>query len=153
MKIFRAIPEKLIVSGSLYDGAGISELRINEKSVNIQKEKEVFFTHKIIADKDSINLTALDRLGNQTTAQFTPFANRSTHLQSRITLASADSDITPFVLSLFGGSEDKTPPTIKLKGWTDSQTVYLEKIYLEGEISDENKIISLTINQKCCFKT
>jgi len=141
--------ENLIISGSLYDGAGISELKINGKSVNIQKEKEVFFTHKLIADKDNINLTAFDLLGNQTAAQFTPHPQHDLTSASGIILASADSDI---MLSLFGGDKDKNPPTIKLKGWTDSQTVYLEKIYIEGEISDENKIISLTINQKSVLR-
>ena len=36
---------------------------------------------------------------------------------------------------------------IRLRGWTDTQTVFLEKAYIEGDIRDENKIESLTINQ------
>jgi TolB-like protein len=50
------------------------------------------------------------------------------------------------VARLFG-SKDNRPPVIRLRGWTDIQTVFLEKVYIEGEVRDENKIESLTIDQ------
>jgi len=45
------------------------------------------------------------------------------------------------------GPKDKKPPHIRLKGWTDTQTVYLEKVYIEGQINDESKIESLEVNR------
>ena len=45
------------------------------------------------------------------------------------------------------GPKDRTPPNIRLKDWTDTQTVYLEKIYIEGHINDESKIEALEINR------
>ena len=45
------------------------------------------------------------------------------------------------------GSKDNRPPVIRLRGWTDTQTVFLEKVYIEGDVRDESKIESLTVNQ------
>ncbi len=47
--------------------------------------------------------------------------------------------------SLFGG-KDHQPPEIELKDWQDEQTVYLEKIYLDGVVSDPGAVVQLTIN-------
>lgn len=51
------------------------------------------------------------------------------------------------VAGLFGPS-DNSSPDISLKGWTDTQTVYLAKVYIEGQITDDGGIESATINQK-----
>ena len=53
--------------------------------------------------------------------------------------------------SLFG-NKDTVPPDINLKGWTDSQTVYMDKIYLEGEIIDDTQIAGLEINHKSVLR-
>jgi len=44
------------------------------------------------------------------------------------------------------GQGDKKPPDIKLKGWTESQTVFMEKAYIEGQITDESRIVDLAVN-------
>lgn len=44
----------------------------------------------------------------------------------------------------------RNPPRISLKGWadSDSETVYMDKVYLDGHAADEGTIVSLTLNQK-----
>jgi TolB-like protein len=61
-------------------------------------------------------------------------------------LAYADTGSQALLIAGLFGSRDNNPPTIRLKGWTDTQTVFLEKIYLEGRVSDEDRIEKLTIN-------
>lgn len=158
----------ITISGSIYDEAGVSELRINGRSIPVQEEKEFFFSERFIADKNDFELVTKDRLGNQTSADIPIFNQQSTinnqqseqskicnpHSQNlsffqstiRLLLACADSDFTGYLVAGLFGPRDTRPPRIKLKGWTDTQTVFLEKIYLEGQVSDESKIKSLTIN-------
>jgi len=71
---------------------------------------------------------------------------RTGAIRNPLLLACADVVVNEGLMAGLFGSSDTRPPTIVLKGWTDSQTVYLEKVYLEGQVSDESKIDSLTIN-------
>jgi len=64
-----------------------------------------------------------------------------------IRLALAGSGESPLVLAASATGKDTRPPEIKLKGWTESQTVFLDKIYIEGQVVDEGTIESLTINK------
>ncbi|MBI5055713.1 MAG: hypothetical protein HZB61_03750 [Nitrospirae bacterium] len=43
-------------------------------------------------------------------------------------------------------SDDSRPPAIELQGLSDSRTVYTEKIYIAGQVIDDNTIKSLTLN-------
>jgi hypothetical protein len=47
--------------------------------------------------------------------------------------------------SLLGG-HDRQPPEIELKDWQDEQTVYMEKIYLDGVVSDPDAVVQVTIS-------
>jgi TolB-like protein len=61
-------------------------------------------------------------------------------------LACAEQDISRYFIASLFGSKDELPPSISLEGWTDSQTVFLEKVYIEGQVIDKNQIESLSIN-------
>lgn len=50
------------------------------------------------------------------------------------------------------GPKDTQPPEIILRDWSESQVVFLPKIYLEGEVRDDRMIESLTINQKSILR-
>jgi hypothetical protein len=50
------------------------------------------------------------------------------------------------------GSQDTRAPEIILRGWTDKQTVYLEKVYLEGQVKGESPVVGLEINSKPILK-
>ncbi len=141
------------ISGSAYDDAGVSELSINGQSTDIRQETEIFFTESIMTDKSELELSAKDRLGNRTTAKIPlnssvvrDLSQLSTDMPGSVMLASAASDTDSFFLSTIFGPKDKIAPDINLKGWTDTQTVFLKKIYLEGKVSDESKIVSLGVN-------
>lgn len=136
---------EVTVLGSIYDDAGVSELRINGRSIPVQESQEFFFSEQFIADKNDFELVTRDRLGNQTST-IIPIFNSQSMASAPVLLASADSDFTSYLVAGLFGPEDTRPPTINLKGWTDTQTVFLEKIYLEGQISDDTNIVSLAVN-------
>ncbi|RLB92041.1 MAG: hypothetical protein DRH26_07085, partial [Deltaproteobacteria bacterium] len=133
------------ILGSIYDEAGVSELNINGRSIPVQESKEFFFSERFLADKNDFKLKTRDRLGNQTST-IIPLSNTQSTTSNPILIASADSDFTDYLVAGIFGTKDTTPPLIKLKGWTDTQTVFLEKIYLEGQISDEGNVVSLEAN-------
>jgi hypothetical protein len=135
---------KITISGSAYDAAGVSDLRINGQPVLTQKGTEVLFTARLNKDADTLELVASDRLGNRTSARM-PFFNPQSRLP--VLLACADSNLKGHFLAGLFGPEDKGPPVIRLKGWTDKQTVFLKKVYIEGRVSGASTIERLTINQ------
>ena len=136
---------RVTIKGSVYDESNVFSLTINGRSIAIKKGVEAFFTELIPTDRDSLELEARDRLGNQTSALI-PLTPR-TASKAPIMLAYADTGSQAVLIAGLFGLRDTNPPTIRLKGWTDTQTVFLEKIYLEGRVSDENKIEKLTINE------
>jgi TolB-like protein len=74
-------------------------------------------------------------------------ASLESEIRNPILIAYADMVACDGLIAGLFGSSDTHPPTILLKGWTDSQTVYLEKVYIEGQVGDEGTIESLIINQ------
>jgi TolB-like protein len=42
--------------------------------------------------------------------------------------------------------QDRVPPDIELKDWTEEQSVYLEETYLEGNANDNNRVDALVVN-------
>ena len=65
-------------------------------------------------------------------------------------------DVAPtpyaFLESVTGKITDNTPPVISIKNLADVQTVYDDVIFLEGKVSDEDEIQSLTINGESILK-
>lgn len=139
------LPRKVRITGFVYDEAGVSDLSINGQPISIQKDVEVQFTATLTINTDNLELVARDRLGNQTSAQL-PLTTASVS-DIPVMLACADSNIEGYLLAGLFGPRDTNPPRISLKGWTDTQTVFLETVYIEGQVSDESKIERLTINQ------
>jgi hypothetical protein len=197
-----AAGSEVIISGFLYDEAKVSDLVINKLKIPIREGIEVHFSKRLAAGTGELELAALDRLGNQTSARIPmprlkslsttapamlsrlpclspPQADDGGRTQSQIrnpksqipiprsAFRGAKSEIqnpkseirSPILLayanftaggglalSLFG-SGDARPPSILLKGWGNSQAVYLDRVYIEGQAIDESKIESLTINR------
>ena len=133
------------ISGLIYDEAGVSELKINGQPILTQKEKKVPFTARLPVDHaDKLELSASDQLGNRTSACI-PFSNRQSRLP--VLLACRELDAQSCRLAGFFGSSDTNPPAIRLRGWTDRQTVFLNRAYIEGRVNSESAIQRLTINQ------
>jgi TolB-like protein len=90
-------------------------------------------------------IVARDALGNETLASI-PISPGLIMGRGPLLLAnSVDANLSHLVAGIFG-TKDERPPDIRIEGWADRQTVYLEKIYLEGQAADESKIVELTIN-------
>jgi TolB-like protein len=148
-----AAEKKIVLSGFLYDEAGVSEVLINNMEIPIRPGVEVPFSKRLTVDTSVLELVARDRLGNQTSASIpllspkSPFPNPKSEIRNPLLLACADLDACNGLIAGLFGPSDTRPPILQLKGWTDTQTVYVKKIYLEGQVSDESTIESLSINQ------
>ena len=134
-----------IIIGSVYDEAGIDAVSLNGQSMAVEKSAEVRFSKRIMVSDKHLKLVAQDRLGN-TTSALIPLTNTSAHQTSKL-VAQVGANHEAFVMAGLFGPKDAQPPGISLKGWTEKQTVYLEKIYIEGQVVDESMIKSVTINQ------
>lgn len=155
----KGIRSQVIISGSVYDDTGVSELLINGHATRDRGRKEIFFDTTLKADTDELHLIAKDRLGNQIDARIslrdqgigfgTPAQPTAAdvHMRPRPMLAAMTSDADMFLLASLFGPKDSDAPAIRLREWTETQTVFLEKIYLEGEIRDETRVVSLSVNQ------
>jgi len=136
---------EVVLSGFVHDEAGVIGLFVNEQEVAIRGATEAHFSTKVLLRGEAFNLVALDRLGNRTSGRISLFPVSSAH--ASILLAGLGSQVKSDFFMGFLGPGDTRPPDIQLHGWTDTQTVFLEKIYLEGQVRDESRVESLTINQ------
>ena len=134
------------IRGFIYDAAGVSELFVNGRAVTVRKGLEVPFEEELPPDVGTVLLEAVDKLGNKTSAQVDVSA--TSMKQKPLMLAYAGTDVSGLLVAGIFGAKDTLPPRISLKGWDDAQTVYLDKIYLDGHAADEGMIESLTLNQK-----
>ena len=133
------------VSGFLQDEAGVSAMTVDGQAVSIEEGTEVPFTCRRTAAAGAVELFARDRLGNQTIAQI-PLAPDQVG-RSPVHLAFADAGEGDASLISLLGLGDTIPPKVNLEGWTDSQVVYLGKVYLQGRVSDAGRIASLRVNR------
>ncbi|MBF0468386.1 MAG: hypothetical protein HQK61_05820 [Desulfamplus sp.] len=119
-----------------------------------------------------IVIKAFDRLDNETVARVsvTPrkinskTENRSLSKTKAVLVADAGVFINTGVLADSGGltgsgssmaglvkeffqsaSEDKSPPVLSIPDWEEPQSVYLDKVYLDGEALDDQSIKSITV--------
>jgi tetratricopeptide (TPR) repeat protein len=145
--------KQLFIGGLIYDEAGVSSLIINGRSVSLTPGTEVSFAEKlIINNKDELEFVAKDSLDNRTSAQMSLSLFEKADISAKIKLACADCDELPNWLAGIFGSGDARPPDIVVKGWTEFQTVFLKKVYIEGQVQDQNKIINLSLNDKSILR-
>ena len=141
----------IFLQGNLFDEGGVWQLEINGHAVSINRGKEATFNLTVESDGPFIDLAASDRLGNQTTARIDSRLAANTN-RPPILLAGLESDISTSFVARQETSGDQTPPVISLKDWTDRQTVFMPKIYLEGFVSDDGEVTAITINQQRVVK-
>jgi tetratricopeptide (TPR) repeat protein len=137
------------IKGYLYDESGEISLYADGRKVAIQKGKDIPFSIPVFPGSKTIHLLAKDKLGNETQAviDLTDMAaKRGNVLVAANEYSTVASDSGIFKLALFSKSKDKYPPTIKLNGWTDEQTVFMDKVFIEGDVRDQNNIVDLTVN-------
>lgn len=140
-----------LLSGSIYDEAGVRYLSINGVQVAIKKSTEVFFTEVAVQAATYVDIVAQDRLGNETVARIS-LQNGTLTGKTPLLIASADDDFVGLLLASIFGPKDTRPPEIQVKDWTNEQTVYLEKTIIDGYLTDQEQIVELTINGKSIIR-
>ncbi len=142
----------VVISGSVYDESGMAELIIDGRSEPIGEGMEISFVRSVPVGRGDVEIRAVDRLGNATSAEVpvAQAAGRADH--SPVMVASAGQGAGENLLAGIFGPKDDRPPRIRLSGWTDRQTVFLEKIYLQGEVRDESRIEELTLNDRSLLR-
>jgi len=136
---------KVTIQGSIHDRAGVAGLMINDQEIPIHGGVDISFKHILYPDTDSLVFMAEDTLGNRTSSRIPLLNSLAGH--NPVLLASADSDLDNYLLAALFEPKDTDTPRINLKGWTDAQTVFLEKVYIEGYVSDTGNIVSFSINK------
>jgi len=127
---------EITIQGSIDDEAGVSHFSINGETVLLKGGEEASFAKKLITSKAHLEMVAQDKLGKQDFIYHRSEPHNS-RVMNRSNWPFAGSDLKGLSLAGLFGAKDKKPPQILLKGWTGTQTVFLEKIYLEGQVSDE----------------
>jgi TolB-like protein len=135
-----------LLRGSVHDDAGVTELVINGQAVSIETNIEAPFSFALPLGIDQIAFRATDSLGNTTFSKIG--LQERTAIPPWLLLASAG-PVDTLHLAAHSGKrtrQDKRPPVITLDTLTNNQTVFLEKIYIEGRVRDESSITRLAIN-------
>jgi TolB-like protein len=141
----------LLIKGSIYDRAGVSYLGINGQRVAIEKGLEVFFSQFAVPDRNYVDIVARDRLGNETVARIS-LKPEILAGKTAILVASASRNLHGLLLASIFGPKNSHPPDIQIKDWKNEQTVYLEKIVIDGYIADQGQIDELTVNGKSILR-
>jgi len=142
-------PAQNIIKGFLYDETGGISLNIDGVEVPIPEGEDVPFSVPIEPGVESVTLLAKDMLGNETRARVdvqSLSAQEEYPLLASSGFGDVISDAGGYRLALSFGRKDTQGPVIKIDGWSDEQTVFLDKVYIEGEVRDESDIVALTIN-------
>ncbi len=134
--------EKLArIKGEVNDSTGISRLFINDKVMNIDNSKtyELDLLVNIRTLSGKFVIKAFDSLNNGTTAE----------LDVEKELMVFNEKPVPVLLALKGEgvfSMDDTPPVITLRDSADISDVFVDKYYVEGEVSDNKKVEEIMVN-------
>ena len=142
-----ASPEnQRVLKGSIYDEAGVSQVLINGRILPTQEGREIVFERTLPVGSGPVEIVAVDRLGNQTSALLD--TGTSSMRSAPVRLAFAGSRREGLLVAGLFGSRDNRAPEISLKGWADSnkETVYLDRIFLDGHAADDTAVESLTLN-------
>ena len=128
----------VLIVGAALDEAGVAELKIDGRQIPTSGKPETAFSFLLSASDQDTVIECQDVLGNRTTYYFTP-----THLQATKSRRRLVAGLQ--LAGLFQPSNDR-PPVLRVPGWQNSQTVYMQNVVLTGSVSDRDRIVSLTIN-------
>ena len=135
----RGRDEIIRITGEIDDSTGIVSVTLNDKVIDTGGRKSYEFN--VIADKMMFMLKASDRLNNVTRAQ----------IDIAKELAAFHKKQAPVLLAFSGTdmfSSDNVPPVITLKEAADMPAVFVDKYYVEGEVSDNGKVESVIVNAR-----
>ena len=134
------------ITGSVNDSTGISKLLMSNKTVTVRNSDVHDFD--IVLDRASLPspfvIQAYDTLNNVTMAE----------IDIEKELIAMHTKDEPVLLAFTGAdlfSSDTVPPIINLKDSTDMPSVFVDKYYVEGEISDNRKVEQIIVNKRDIF--
>lgn len=139
--------DRLRLTGSLHDPAGIAELLANGDEVRTDKGADHRFQIHLDSEEDELRLESFDKLGNRTAAVI-PLHRLTAQIERPLMLAASDTDNFRKLLETFSMRIDNNPPEIRLVDWEDHQIIFLEKIYLDGLVQDKDNLVRFSINGK-----
>ena len=150
------LSQDIVLKGYVADDTNITSVLVNGRQILEQPSSEFILDHAIALEPrtDRITIEAADLLGNQTKAEILRTGNRTSG-ESSILLASlqtillADNSKDPGKAKI---RRDKIPPEIKLQDWTETQSVYLEEIYLEGFARDNERVDAVVVNDSSILR-
>jgi TolB-like protein len=147
------------IEGVVLDDQGIDQLTIDGQVLSFEGKKEGTFSKELPLKEgeNTLTLRATDIVGNVTKGEINlfyspagkaPSESKRSPLRPLTHLAFAQTSLLDSGLALFISSEDSDSPspTISINHLTESQTVYLETIFLEGNVVGECAIESVTVN-------
>lgn len=127
------------------DESGIKSVLVDgaEKLTGIQKNFSLNLSYPLKQITGIIQLKASDMPGNELSANINPLEELAQAAMSErpVLLASASALNS---LALF--SADREPPIITIKGADNIPQVYIDKYFVEGEVSDNKEVEELRIN-------
>ncbi|MCK4786018.1 MAG: hypothetical protein KAV87_19835, partial [Desulfobacteraceae bacterium] len=138
------------IQGFLYDESGEITLSIDGVAVPVPKGEDVPFAAPVKPGAEQILLVAKDKLGNETQARVdvqSMTARKRYPLLAARDFGRTMSDAGGFNVAVPFGKKDTREPSVKLSGWSDEQTVFIQRVYIEGEARDESDIVDLTVNE------
>ena len=147
---------RVTVKGFLWDESGIASFALKGEKLALNGEKETSFSQEVVLTegRNSLPFEARDSAGNFTKGEFHLIYDQKagtskTSSAPFVRIAFLDGVVTDSgAYSLLARAEtgDHSPPSIRLKELTDSQTVYHDTIFIEGSAADRSEIREIAIN-------
>jgi hypothetical protein len=131
------------ITGEVNDSTGIRRLLINDRTINANDSMEYEFN--MLVEKKTLTgkfvIHAFDILDNETKAD----------LDIEKELVAFNKKPEPVLLAFNANkifSLDEKPPEITLKDGLDIPAVFVDKYYVEGEVSDNKRVEEIMVNGK-----
>ena len=144
--------EHWVLRGRVIDPSGVANLMVNQAAVTISSANQAPFRLRLRPGFRPITVVATDQLGNATRSRFDlGDIAAGSQAPSSILLASGEPSI--LAQGLLARPSDRQGPVIRLQGWTASQTVYLDKVVIEGSVVDDRQLANITVNLRAVSET
>ncbi|MBF0510110.1 MAG: hypothetical protein HQK57_14445 [Deltaproteobacteria bacterium] len=152
---------QVTVAGAVSDSNGVAGLTIGGREVALGSGQTVKFSQVVSLrpGDNQITLRAKNLAGNETVGGvsviFAPSMaglpeRHQSHPGSPILLADArmtftDAPAIQLAAASPAEAEDKTPPTLKIKGFGKKSVVFIESVFLQGQASDPSGVAAVTL--------
>ncbi len=153
--------KRVVLNGALADATGITELKVNNQVLAYNKEREVEFAMAVDLKQgtNKIVLAATDVAGNTTTGELNLTYVPQLALPKRglnpgrveprepILLALAGTVVSDAGSSgLYAAAKPKAAFRLRFKDLTETQTVYYDTLFVDGNATGTHAIESVSIN-------